>query len=217
MGRIQFWLSQGGDRIQLPVNPESVQVSSPFGYEDVNITAFGETTVFGERVQKSFKVSSFFPREYSPVYCETTNILSPWDYVNKIEKWRDEKKAIRFIVTGTPINFAVTIRDFSYDGDKFGHVGDVYYTLDIREYRPVQTKKIEQNVGATAKATAEPSRPNPTPKATTHQVVSGDSLWKIAQRELGNGDRWREIYEKNKSVIGPNPNLIKPGQKLVLP
>jgi nucleoid-associated protein YgaU len=47
-------------------------------------------------------------------------------------------------------------------------------------------------------------------------VVPGDSLSAIAQRFLGNGNRWPEIYQKNKGVIGPNPNLIYPGQKLVL-
>jgi len=48
-------------------------------------------------------------------------------------------------------------------------------------------------------------------------VKPGDSLSVIAQRELGAGRRWPEIYELNKEVIGANPNLIRPGQKLVLP
>jgi nucleoid-associated protein YgaU len=45
--------------------------------------------------------------------------------------------------------------------------------------------------------------------------VPGNSLSAITQRFLGNGNRWLEIYQKNKGVIGPNPNLIYPGQKLV--
>ncbi len=48
-------------------------------------------------------------------------------------------------------------------------------------------------------------------------VVSGDSLSKIAKEQLGDAKRWPEIYEANKAVIGDNPNLIKPGQKLRLP
>ncbi len=54
----------------------------------------------------------------------------------------------------------------------------------------------------------------PVPK--TYIVASGDTLWKISQRVLGDGDRWKEIYSENKEVIGSNPNLIKPGQRLVL-
>jgi nucleoid-associated protein YgaU len=47
-------------------------------------------------------------------------------------------------------------------------------------------------------------------------VVKGDSLSKIAEREYGNANRWREIYEANRATI-KNPNLIYPGQKLRIP
>ncbi len=39
----------------------------------------------------------------------------------------------------------------------------------------------------------------------------------IAKNQLGDAKRWPEIYELNKAIIGANPNLIHPGQKLVLP
>ncbi len=48
-------------------------------------------------------------------------------------------------------------------------------------------------------------------------VKPGDSLTKIAQKELGSGARWKEIYALNKATIGDNPDLIHPGEKLVLP
>lgn len=50
----------------------------------------------------------------------------------------------------------------------------------------------------------------------THQVKSGDTLWGIAQKALGDGSRWREIYELNKDQI-QNPDLIFPGQAFKLP
>jgi len=43
-------------------------------------------------------------------------------------------------------------------------------------------------------------------------VQKNDSLSKIAQK-LGISS-WRDLYEANKSVIGSNPNLIRPGQQL---
>jgi len=48
-------------------------------------------------------------------------------------------------------------------------------------------------------------------------VKSGDSLSKIAKDVYDDGGKYMKIYEANKSTIGDNPNLIKPGQKLVLP
>ena len=50
-----------------------------------------------------------------------------------------------------------------------------------------------------------------------------DSLWDIAERFLGDGQRWREIYDLNKSRDQPDgsslsrPELIRPGWRLYLP
>lgn len=51
---------------------------------------------------------------------------------------------------------------------------------------------------------------------TEYVVVKGDSLWRIASRQLGSGLRWKEIYEANRQTI-KNPNLIYIGQKLTIP
>jgi nucleoid-associated protein YgaU len=48
-------------------------------------------------------------------------------------------------------------------------------------------------------------------------VKSGDSLSKIAKDVYDDAGKYMKIYEANKATIGSNPNLIKPGQKLVLP
>jgi nucleoid-associated protein YgaU len=53
--------------------------------------------------------------------------------------------------------------------------------------------------------------------ARTYVVKSGDSLSKIAKELYGDAKRWPEIYEANKALVGDNPNLIHPGQTLVIP
>lgn len=70
-----------------------------------------------------------------------------------------------------------------------------------------------------AKVSPPPPPPPPVKKPVYRQyrVVSGDCLWYIAQRFLGNGARWPEIYNLNKGVIGGNPNLIYPGQLYNIP
>jgi nucleoid-associated protein YgaU len=47
-------------------------------------------------------------------------------------------------------------------------------------------------------------------------VQSGQSLFKIAQREYGNGNEWPAIWQANMAKV-PNPNLVFAGQKLVIP
>jgi len=54
-------------------------------------------------------------------------------------------------------------------------------------------------------------------KTKTYTVDSGDNLSAIAKQELGDANRWREIYELNKDLIGKNPDLIQPGMELKLP
>jgi nucleoid-associated protein YgaU len=55
-------------------------------------------------------------------------------------------------------------------------------------------------------------------------VAPGDSLWLIAARRLGadasQGEvaaAWPRWYAANRDVIGPDPNLIHPGQRLRTP
>ncbi|MGD9129090.1 MAG: LysM peptidoglycan-binding domain-containing protein [Candidatus Woesebacteria bacterium] len=51
----------------------------------------------------------------------------------------------------------------------------------------------------------------------SYTIQKGDSLWKIAEEQLGDSYRWVEIYQLNRAVIGNNPDLIYPQVNLVLP
>jgi nucleoid-associated protein YgaU len=51
----------------------------------------------------------------------------------------------------------------------------------------------------------------------TFRVRRGESLWRIARRQLGSGHKWRALYEANKDRIGGDPDYIQPGTRLVLP
>lgn len=49
-----------------------------------------------------------------------------------------------------------------------------------------------------------------------YTVKAGDSLNRIAKRELGSYDRWREIYDANRDKI-KDPNVLSVGTQLVIP
>ena len=58
----------------------------------------------------------------------------------------------------------------------------------------------------------------------TVTVQPGDSLWRIAARVLPRGTSaaviersWHRWYAANRTVIGPDPSLIQPGQHLTPP
>jgi nucleoid-associated protein YgaU len=50
----------------------------------------------------------------------------------------------------------------------------------------------------------------------SYTVVAGDSLSKIAKREYGDAQKWKQIYEANRDKI-KDPDLIYPGQVLNIP
>jgi nucleoid-associated protein YgaU len=61
------------------------------------------------------------------------------------------------------------------------------------------------------------------PRTAPVVVRTGDTLWALAQRRLPHSatDRqvtegWHSNYRRNRGVIGPDPDLIRPGQVLKL-
>ncbi|MER6943391.1 LysM peptidoglycan-binding domain-containing protein [Nonomuraea sp. NPDC000554] len=67
-------------------------------------------------------------------------------------------------------------------------------------------------------------RPVPAGSPTYHQPpppaqwsVNEGSLWDVAAKVYGDGSRWQEIYDANRDVIGPDPSVIRVGQKLKIP
>ncbi len=50
-----------------------------------------------------------------------------------------------------------------------------------------------------------------------YTVRPGDCLWDIAKRCYGHGAYCELIYHENRSVVGPDENLLVPGMRLYLP
>jgi len=75
------------------------------------------------------------------------------------------------------------------------------------------------------RATSDAPTPGPAGGETRQvRVRPGDSLWSIAEQRLGPRasvveivDYWHRIHDRNADVIGPDPDLILPGQLLELP
>jgi 5'-nucleotidase len=60
----------------------------------------------------------------------------------------------------------------------------------------------------------EPEPLPPQPVSRTYTIRKGDTFWSIAQREYGNGQKWRDISAANPSV---DPKKLAVGQQITLP
>lgn len=49
-----------------------------------------------------------------------------------------------------------------------------------------------------------------------HTVESGETLGKIAKKYYGNASKYQQIFQANTNILD-NPDLIHPGQELVIP
>lgn len=81
------------------------------------------------------------------------------------------------------------------------------------------SKSIQKVAPTTGNLNISRNAPKPVaPKVSVryYTIKSGDTLWGIASRYYGNGAQYPKIYNANKNII-KNPNLIYPGQKIVIP
>ncbi|MFM9697655.1 LysM peptidoglycan-binding domain-containing protein [Streptomyces europaeiscabiei] len=73
---------------------------------------------------------------------------------------------------------------------------------------PTQAATSVQSAPQSAPAAAQPA-------SRTYTVVSGDTLSSIARKHHTKGG-WQRLYKDNRTTIGDNPALIRPGLKLKL-
>lgn len=88
--------------------------------------------------------------------------------------------------------------------------------MDRKDRQPEEDRVGRASAGIPHQA---PQRAPSTKFIAEHTVEVGDTLSGIALKYYGSAtkDMWMVIYNANKTVIGDDPNLIKPGQNLKIP
>lgn len=150
-------------------------------------------------------------------------------YLSLFERLKQSKTPFQWILNrsrpdGVALfysNLTVGLEDYQITDDaKEGF--DLTVSIKLKQYRAFGTKTVQitpspvPSQPATATVQEPPRETTSAPKAANYTVKSGDCLWNIAKKQLGDGSRWKEIYELNKDKI-KNPNLIYPNQTLTMP
>lgn len=216
-----FYFDHEGEEILLPVPPSSLKLKINNKNKVIELLNIGDINILKDPGLSEFDFTILLPGQILPFATYKDSFKEPEYFLERFEKYKVEKKPIRFIVSrvapwGEPLfdtNMLVSLEEYTIE-EKAGEVGDIYVDIKLKQYKNYKTQvvKIKQTKGKKAIATVKEKRPAK-PKSKTYKVKKGDTLWAIAKKELNDGSKYKEIAKLNNIK---NPNKINVGQVLRL-
>ncbi|WP_053069812.1 MULTISPECIES: LysM peptidoglycan-binding domain-containing protein [Clostridium] len=199
-----------------PVNPiDSLTINRSKKFETVDLINFGEVDFSspGKKI-KEISFNTILPGRPDS-FCRYLDIHKAEDTIKKLEQWMEQKEPIRLVITRLNINELVIISELPED-IRAGESDDKYITLTFRVYREPKIESLPVISNGSKQVQLKNNRPQRNSASGGYIVKPGDTLYKIAKNKLGKGSKWKIIYNKNKNVIGKNPNMIYPGMRLTI-
>lgn len=218
----------GGSRFEFPSLPSEVTVDDGVSYQTYKIISLGEVKLPKGTQCKAISWDSYFfgPSKKNELMMQ--DYKAPKRCVKNLERFHDEGTPLQVLITEVGINADMTISSFQWK--PYGGHGNIQYSIKFEEYKELSLKVAKNAVTTT---TPNSSADTPTeraeaPAAKTYTIVSGDTLWKIAQKNLGSGASWTKIYDANSEAIetaakrygkssSDHGNWIYPGTTLTIP
>lgn len=206
---MDIYLIDGKDKFHFPVNPEEISINREKQYETFQILSLGEIDMAQQEKIKEISFSSFFPKVEDERYCRYSGIPDPQAALQRMITLLNAKKPVQLLITETAVNVLVFVSSVNtvFRG---GEPGDISFDISFRTWREMKVKTVG-SAGSSSTRTDTKTVPK------VYVVKAGDTLSAIAKRELGSSSKWSVIYDKNKTLIGKDPNRIVVGQKLVMP
>ena len=222
----------GGAVTQFPMMPEKITLGAEAKFMTYSIISLGDIKIPRGQGIKEISWSGIFPGKARKNHSFVSAWVEPDTLIKRIEQCRDEGTICNLLVTGTCINYSVYVSSFK--GKYSGGLVDFYYDIEsivAREIKIFNTNELKIDTPSTPKRPApkESSKKSTTgSKTTTYTIKSGDTLYRIAQSQLGKASRYPEIYNLNKSKIeaeakkhgkksSDNGHWIYPGTTLTIP
>lgn len=213
----------------LPVPPEKITTKVNGNNKTVTLINDGEINILKKAGLTDIDFTVEIPQSKYPYAVYKDGFKEAGYFFDIFENLKNSLKPFQFIVcrrmpSGRKLlstNIKVSLEDYKIaESAKNGF--DFEVQLKLKQYRDYGTKQINVQLAyGKPRASVEPKREtnnSPAPSsAQSYTVKSGDCLCAIARRFYGDDKRYIDIYNANKSIIGGNPNLIMPGQKLTIP
>lgn len=152
------------------------------------------------------EVQSFGPQDQNLIISGVFNYLHALDKVRQVDTMYRSGKVYPLVI-GTLDTRYVIIKKFTY---KYRSTIEIPYELEMElvDWQSPLYPNPTSNTGV-----ASPSTDSTAPQKT-YTVVSGDTLWYIAQSFYGDGSQYRKISDANGIT---SPDSITAGQVLNIP
>lgn len=206
------------DGVRLPVTPGSLETKIKNKNKVVTLLSGDEINILKAPGLTEMSFDMLVPSTEYPFARYDSGFKPPSFFLTKLEDLKASKKAFQFIASRTgpgnrlsfETNLRVSLEDYSIL-ENVENGTDLTVKVKLKQYRDYRVKKVivtktAQSTGI--KSQTADSRPSKEPEKT-YTVKSGDTLWKICRKELGDGARYPEVAKLNDIS---NPNLIIPGQ-----
>lgn len=214
-----IYFRMNGRKYKLPVNPEELKRTRKLNVEKYQVLATGEVSVPTYCGLEEYSFEAEFPSQ--KYHYVNSGAKADADHYEKLFRRAQRQKQPIWFIASNGINDDISTRVLIESVEvveKAGEEGDKYITLSLLEYRaPGKRYVAVQTADATVKQEDPAATEEVNPAVTegkTHTVQSGDTLWAIAKKYYGDGSQYPKIVSANG--IG-NPNLIHPGQVLMIP
>lgn len=211
------------DGILIPVPPSRLNTKFKNKNKVINLINEGDFNILKEAGLTEISFDMMLPAFKYPFANYLGGIFLPIKYyLEVLEMLKKTKKPFNFIVVregyigtlGYDTCMKVSLENWQIKEDA-GNGNDVVVTVNLKEYKDKNnliTKVVNTAAGAsivTSKVRDSVSKIIP----KTYKVKEGDTLYTIAKKELGDGNKF-SILKKLNDITGIN--LIKPGQVIRL-
>ncbi len=222
-GGYDFYL----DKCLLPVAPPKLQMKINNANETATLINGGEVNILKAPGLTDIEFECRIPQKQYPFAVYKSGFQGAEYFLGQFEALKAGRKPFQFIVCrqfpdGQDLfhtNMRVTLEDYKITEDAEEGF-DLLVKIKLKQWRDYGTRTVDVDI-PTGRANAGRQREtsgSPAPSsAQSYTVVKGDCLWNIARKFYGNGAKYTVIYNANRGTIGGNPNLIYPGQVLVIP
>lgn len=204
------------DGVALPIAPEKIKLKIRNRNETVELINGQEANLLKAPGLTDISFPVRLPARENHL-CRGT-YRPPQEYLAQWEAIKQSKKPVRLLITrdfpggGGYFDTDMQVSLEEYTITESAEEGmDLTAEMELKqwvEYKTVQLN-IKGETTGTAKVTATVQRSSSKTISKTYTVKSGDTLWAICKKELGDGSRYKEIAKKNGIA---DPSRIYPGQ-----